>query len=284
MSAGTNCPRPETCPACGEANACAGSTACWCAAAHIAPQLLRRMHDADLGQRCVCRRCADAADFAADGCRFVDKLLDATACAALAGQLIELEPGSAGTRCLLSEAWCRALARQLAAHPAVAAVLPPGAVALQCTLFEKSLERNWLVPMHQDLSVPVAARVEHPQLRGWSMKEGRLQVQPPAELLQRLVALRLQVDDCGADDGPLRVLSGTHLLGRLDEEAAAGLRRAPPYGEQACIARAGQGWLMRPLLLHASSKAGGASRRRVLHFVWGPVDPPLGLRWPQLPD
>jgi hypothetical protein len=36
---------------------------------------------------------------------------------------------------------------------------------------------------------------------------------------------------------------------------------------------------MRPLLLHASSKATGTSRRRVLHFVFGPPDLPLGLAW-----
>lgn len=36
---------------------------------------------------------------------------------------------------------------------------------------------------------------------------------------------------------------------------------------------------MRPLLLHASSKATGRSRRRVLHFVYGPAQLPSGLRW-----
>jgi hypothetical protein len=37
--------------------------------------------------------------------------------------------------------------------------------------------------------------------------------------------------------------------------------------------------LMRPLALHASSKANGASRRRVLHFVFGPPTLPFGLAW-----
>jgi len=36
---------------------------------------------------------------------------------------------------------------------------------------------------------------------------------------------------------------------------------------------------MRPLLLHASSKGTGTSRRRVLHFLFGPRDLPLGLQW-----
>lgn len=36
---------------------------------------------------------------------------------------------------------------------------------------------------------------------------------------------------------------------------------------------------MRPLLLHASSKATGTSWRRVLHFVFGPAALPHGLAW-----
>ena len=36
---------------------------------------------------------------------------------------------------------------------------------------------------------------------------------------------------------------------------------------------------MKPLLLHASSKAMGDGPRLVLHFVFGPPDLPEGLRW-----
>jgi hypothetical protein len=37
--------------------------------------------------------------------------------------------------------------------------------------------------------------------------------------------------------------------------------------------------LMRPLLLHASSKILANNPRRVLHFVFAPAIPPDGLRW-----
>src|SRR5581483_5304455 len=42
----------------------------------------------------------------------------------------------------------------------------------------------------------------------------------------------------------------------------------------------GGAMLMRPLLLHASSKVTVDSTRRVLHFVFGPEHLPVGLRWP----
>jgi hypothetical protein len=38
--------------------------------------------------------------------------------------------------------------------------------------------------------------------------------------------------------------------------------------------------LMKPLLLHASSKVSIDSGRRVLHFVFAPAELPGGLRWP----
>jgi len=47
----------------------------------------------------------------------------------------------------------------------------------------------------------------------------------------------------------------------------------------AIAAARGDALLMRPLVLHASSKASGTSRRRVLHFVFGPQALPCGLAW-----
>jgi ectoine hydroxylase-related dioxygenase (phytanoyl-CoA dioxygenase family) len=184
-----------------------------------------------------------------------------------------------GTRCLLPLAWCAALACRLRLHPALSGLIPAGHVAVQCTYFEKSASRNWLVPIHQDLSIPVACRVDAPGLRGWSEKEGALFVQAPAELLAQLVAVRVHLDACGADDGPLRVLPGSHRLGLVAPEAAVLARNAA--AEVTCEAAPGDALVMRPLLLHASSKASGQSRRRVLHFVFGPPLLTHGLAWRQ---
>lgn len=215
---------------------------------------------------------------ARQGFALVPQLLDGSACDALAQRLSHAQGGRAGTRALLSQPWCRDLARRLPGHAALAALLPPGHVAVQCTYFEKSAAHNWLVPVHQDLGIPVAERVAHPPLRGWSEKEGVLHVLAPAELLQQLVAVRLHIDDCAVDDGPLRVVPGSHLHGPLDEQAAAALRQAA--GEVVCAVPRGGALVMRPLLLHASSKASGTSLRRVLHFLLGPRELPFGLRWP----
>ncbi len=199
---------------------------------------------------------------------------------ALVAELAALPPGAAGQRELLDQPWCQALAWWLKALPPLKPFLPTDGVAVQCTLFEKSPDRNWLVALHQDLAVPVAERVEHAALSGWSVKGGRHFVLAPAALLAQMVALRLHLDDATEADGGLRFVPGSHRAGVLDDAAVATWRRQ--RGEVAVDARAGDALLMRPLALHASSKATAPSgRRRVLHVLFGPRELLLGLRWHQ---
>lgn len=211
------------------------------------------------------------------GFAVLPSVLNDTECDALADHVAGGASASGGTRAVLQQAWCRALADQLRQHPLLLPLLTPDMVAVQCTYFEKSAARNWLVPLHQDLSIPVAHRVDHPSLGPWSEKEGVLFVQPPTSLLQQLIAVRVHIDACTSNDGPLRVLAGSHCLGTLDTEAAAATRQT--HTEQVCAVERGGVLVMRPLLLHASSKSTGNSQRRVLHFLFGPATLPLGLQW-----
>lgn len=191
--------------------------------------------------------------------------------ASIEASLRAVPVSSAGTRNLLELDWCRKLAARLRGALGV-----PG-LAVQCTLFDKTPERNWLVALHQDLAVPVRERVPHPELQTWSVKEGQHFVQAPAALLEQMVAVRLHIDDCGADNGPLRVVPGSHHYGRLSPDEATRLRDA--LGEMSPLVHGGGALLMKPLLLHASSKAISPRRRRVLHFLFGPASIGYGLRW-----
>lgn len=217
----------------------------------------------------------DAADFARRGFAVVPGVVDAEQCARHAAQISA--HGSAGCRTLLSQAWCAELAVSLISSPVIGTLLPPGHVPVQCTYFEKSGSVNWLVPVHQDLSVPVHERVDDAALRGWSRKEDGWYVQPATGLLEQMVAVRLHLDPCGAEDGPVHVVPGSHRMGVVPPQHAVAMRR----DEQACLAQVGDVLMMRPLLLHRSSKATGGSRRRVLHFLFGPAELPHGLEWPK---
>lgn len=211
------------------------------------------------------------------GFAILDRVIDAAACDAAIAALAGVPLGSAGSRRLLDQPWCADLARRLRAHALLRPLLPPDAVAVQCTLFDKSPERNWLVSLHQDLSIPVRERIEAPGCAGWSEKEGVTYVQPPPEVLASLLALRLHLDDCGANNGPLRVVPRSQALGLIADGMLAS-RRSELRAVDCPVPRGGV-LAMRPLLLHASSKARSPGHRRVLHFVFGPAALPLGLRW-----
>jgi len=211
------------------------------------------------------------------GFTVVKEILTPSDCERLAGHISALRISSVGTRNLMTLSWCKGLAERLREHSALRNLIPRSYVAAQCTYFEKSLRRNWLVPMHQDLSIPVARRVAHTSLRGWSEKEGSIFVQPPTELLDQVLAVRVHVDACALEDGPLVVVPGSHRYGRLTNEETLHLR-----GETApvpCTLGQGDVLAMRPLLLHRSSKASGKNLRRLLHFVFGPNELPFGLTW-----
>jgi len=92
-----------------------------------------------------------------------------------------------------------------------------------------------------------------------------------------MLTVRLHLDDCGTENGPLRVLPGTHLSGWLDAEAIDRLKRE--ISEQVCCVPRGGAVLMRPLLLHASSKAEMPTRRRVLHLEFAADELPGGLKF-----
>ena len=215
--------------------------------------------------------------FDENGYAMLDAVLSLGQCEAVADRVSAAGLVRAGSRNLLNDACCRELAGYLKTQAAVAEHLPAGAVAVQCTLFDKSPARNWLVALHQDLSVPVRDRITNPECTGWSEKEGVLFVQPPLSVLESLVAVRVHLDDCGPEAGPLRVVPRCHRAGRLSDSEAR--RQRQTHGEFECLAKRGDALLMRPLLLHASSKATAPARRRVLHFLFGPEELPCALRW-----
>jgi len=211
------------------------------------------------------------------GFETVSSVLDAAERRMLDARVDACGDPRAGARDMLAHAWCRELALRLKRHFGIARRLHPQALAVQCTLFDKSCARNWSVAMHQDLSVPVCRRSDVPGFTGWSEKAGVIFVQPPVAVLECLLVVRMHLDDCGPDAGALRVVPGSHRHGRLNARRIEALRLA--NGEVLCPVPNGGVLLMRPLLLHASAKAIAAAHRRVLHFVFAPPELPADLEW-----
>jgi ectoine hydroxylase-related dioxygenase (phytanoyl-CoA dioxygenase family) len=88
----------------------------------------------------------------------------------------------------------------------------------------------------------------------------------PAAALATVVALRVHLDDSTLGNGPLRVIPGTHAGGVLkhdDIQRVAGVVQSVE-----CVTSAGGVVTMRPLVVHASSKASDHQPRRVLRIEY----------------
>jgi ectoine hydroxylase-related dioxygenase (phytanoyl-CoA dioxygenase family) len=160
----------------------------------------------------------------------------------------------------------------------VDAILGGQAFPVRGILFDKTPEANWKVPWHQDVTIAVASREEIDGFGPWSVKAGGvLHVQPPAHILENMLSVRIHLDPCGEENGALKILPGSHRLGRLPEAEAIRLgAENPPI---VCAANAGDAVLMRPLLLHSSSASDSPSHRRVIHLDFAAAQLPLPLRW-----
>jgi ectoine hydroxylase-related dioxygenase (phytanoyl-CoA dioxygenase family) len=108
------------------------------------------------------------------------------------------------------------------------------------------------------------------------MKAGVLHVQPPAEVMSGILAIRLHLDESGLDNGPLRVIAGSHREGRLSAEEIA---RREKGNCVTCAVPKGGALLIRPLLLHASSACAIPKSRRVIHLEFATAELPHGLEW-----
>jgi len=151
------------------------------------------------------------------------------------------------------------------------------AFPVRALLFDKISEANWKVPWHQDTAIAVRERLDLPGFTGWSEKDGVPHVHPPANILAEMVSLRIHLDDCDEENGPLRIIPSTHTVSLLSTEQIESLRRQKT--EVICCAHAGDVLAMHPLVLHASSPAKLPSHRRVIHIEYACQPLPHGLRW-----
>jgi ectoine hydroxylase-related dioxygenase (phytanoyl-CoA dioxygenase family) len=177
-----------------------------------------------------------------------------------------LRRSRAGARHLLSVPAVAALARDPRLTTLAAEVLGCEPVPFSATLFDKSSDANWLVVWHQDRALPLMEQRETAGWGPWSEKAGVIYAHAPATALSKVVALRVHLDDSTPENGPLRVLPGTHTLGVLSE---AQIQEAARCVEPVmCTVACGGVIVMRPLIVHASSKVTADASRRVLHFEY----------------
>lgn len=194
-------------------------------------------------------------------------VVDPTTIAELrAGVAALAHAGRGGARNLLDDAHVAALAAAPRLRQFACAILGESCFAVRALFFDKTPDANWKVVWHQDLTIATKQRAELPGYGPWTEKAGVLHVQPPIDVLEQMLAIRVHLDPCSAENGPVRVIDGTHRFGRLAPEVIDRIRADRP--ESVCLAAEGALLAFRPLLLHASSPAARPAHRRVIHIEY----------------
>jgi len=157
---------------------------------------------------------------------------------------------------------------------ALRAAVGPGFGLVRVLYFDKPPGESWALPWHKDLAIAVRDnRLPSSHFGCPTTKYGVPHVEAPEWLLERMLTARLHLDAVTDENGPLRVLPGSHRGGK--DQTTAG-------NEVRVVGDRGDVLLMRPLLSHCSghSHDGTTRHRRTLHLEFSGVrELPDGYEW-----
>jgi hypothetical protein len=126
--------------------------------------------------------------------------------------------------------------------------------------FDKPPGQSWSLPWHKDLTVAVRDnQLPSTRFRKPTRKAGVPHVEAPVDVLETMLTARLHLDDVTEENGPLRVVPGSHRHGKEMTESGT-----PRH----VLATAGDVLLIRPLVAHSSGRCSPETQRhrRILHF------------------
>jgi ectoine hydroxylase-related dioxygenase (phytanoyl-CoA dioxygenase family) len=154
-------------------------------------------------------------------------------------------------------------------------VLAPTFGLVRGLYFDKPPDRSWALPWHKDLTIAVRSHDRPSDLfTKPTRKAGVPHVEAPTELLGAMLTLRIHLDNVTEQNGPLKVIPGSHQTGKT-----LLLDGAPT---QEILVQRGDVLAVRPLVAHCSghSKPGTKRHRRILHLEFAAErDLPDGYGW-----
>lgn len=204
-------------------------------------------------------------------------MLDADSLDRIEDVVARLPSGVPGVRIGAAPAIADMLAATGMIGSVAATILGDDARPVCAVLFDKSEATNWALGWHQDRTIVVERRIDTPGFGPWTTKAGRVQVEPPFALLNRMVTVRVHLDPVDADNAPLRIVPGSHRLGRIAEDDIANV--VDRLGEATCLAARGDIWCYAKPIIHGSRAAARPRRRRVLQIDYSADTLPAPLRW-----
>ncbi|AEA42565.1 WYL domain-containing protein [Fluviicola taffensis] len=154
--------------------------------------------------------------------------------------------------------------------------IDPDAFLVKAIYFDKPDDSNWFVSWHQDVPINVQEKIETDGFTSWTKKKEINSVCPPEEFLHNIFTIRIHLDITTEQNGALKVVPGSHTKRFTDDELSVITANTRPVLIEV---REGGVQLMKPLLLHSSSKTQNQKRRRVIHLEFSSLDLPNKLEW-----
>lgn len=146
---------------------------------------------------------------------------------------------------------------------------------VRALFFDKPPDRTWSLPWHKDTSIAVKDNsIETTSFSRPTIKAGVPHVVASDGLLRQMLTLRIHLDEVTEENGPLRVVPGSHLSSDHEGERIE--------SAVAIHAKAGDVLAMRPLISHSSGSSvpGTTRHRRVLHLEFAGLETlPDGYEW-----
>lgn len=141
--------------------------------------------------------------------------------------------------------------------------------------FDKPETSNWFVSYHQDLTISVDQKTEVAGFGPYTKKHNQFAVQPPLNILEGNFTIRIHLDDTTERNGALKVIPGSHSKGIYRPQTIDWSIE----NEVSCNVAKGSIMIMKPLLLHSSSRTSNHKRRRVIHLEFSNQILPKELSW-----
>jgi ectoine hydroxylase-related dioxygenase (phytanoyl-CoA dioxygenase family) len=141
--------------------------------------------------------------------------------------------------------------------------------------FDKPQTSNWYVSYHQDLTISVDKKLSLDGFDFWTTKQNQFAVQPPLDILQNVLTVRIHLDETDENNGALKVVPKSHSKGIYRPETIDWTVEK----EVNCKVSKGGIMLMKPLLLHSSGRTTNNRQRRVIHIEFSNIELPIELNW-----
>lgn len=180
-------------------------------------------------------------------------------------------PNQPGTRTTSLDALSRQVLENLANR-----ILPKSRI-VRLTSFNKSADKNWALPWHQDRVIAVKQRENIEGFENWSRKDHYWHCEPPIGFLEDMVFSRIYFDDTDVTSGDLHIACRSHAYGKISAKQIPGIISASKI--ELCQAARGDVLFVKALTLHTSPLSKTTHSRKILRADFSARNLPPSLEW-----